>query len=273
MIVQALAENTSGQAEIGAEHGLSLYVETPGHRLLFDTGASSLFYQNARIMGVNLNAADTLVVSHGHYDHGGGLWTFLHENGMAKVYIHENAFRDHYSRRSSGIAFIGLDKNLLPNDRFVFTKGIYPIDAELTIFPSVAADSTMDPSDENLLMREGDTFVPDDFRHEQNLLIRAEGKWLLLCGCAHAGILSILNRCREVAGRYPDAVVGGFHLTHAGSGTRASPERVRQIGQALARTCTKFWTCHCTGEQPFLELRSALGDTIQYLSAGDAIQI
>ena len=72
MIIKVLSENTAASDEFGCEHGLSLYVETGKHRLLFDTGASDLFAKNAARLGVELSAVDTAVLSHGHYDHGGG---------------------------------------------------------------------------------------------------------------------------------------------------------------------------------------------------------
>lgn len=71
MIIKTLAENTSNDAQFETEHGLSLYIETSKHKLLFDLGASDLFAKNAVKMGVDLSAVDTVIISHGHADHGG----------------------------------------------------------------------------------------------------------------------------------------------------------------------------------------------------------
>ena len=95
MIVKVLSENTSSSEKLGSEHGLSLYIETETHKILFDTGASGLFAENAEKMGVDLTRIDLAVISHGHYDHGGGLKTFLGINNRAKIYLHQMALEPH----------------------------------------------------------------------------------------------------------------------------------------------------------------------------------
>ena len=102
MIVKVLAENTTSSEALGSEHGLSLYIETETHKILFDTGASGLFAENAEKMGVDLTRVDLAVISHGHYDHGGGLKTFLGINNRAKIYLHHMAFEPHYANRPGG---------------------------------------------------------------------------------------------------------------------------------------------------------------------------
>ena len=138
MMLKVLSENTTASKEFGYEHGLSLYVETEKHRLLFDTGASGLFAENADKLGVDLSAVDIALLSHGHYDHGGGLKTFLEKNERAKVYVQERAFEPYYADRPGGHkAYIGLDPALLPNERFVFCGPRENIDGELELFSEV----------------------------------------------------------------------------------------------------------------------------------------
>ncbi|MDD2234946.1 MAG: MBL fold metallo-hydrolase [Desulfitobacteriaceae bacterium] len=88
MLIKTLVENISISKDFGNEHGLSLYIETKKHKILFDVGASELFLQNAKKLDVNITDVDILVISHGHYDHGGGLKVFLQENSAATVYLH-----------------------------------------------------------------------------------------------------------------------------------------------------------------------------------------
>ena len=102
MIIKTLVENTSKTGELKSEHGLSLYIETKKHKLLFDTGSSELYSVNAAKMGVDLAKVDIAVISHGHYDHGGGLETFLKINKKAKIYMHRNSLGKYYSNSSSG---------------------------------------------------------------------------------------------------------------------------------------------------------------------------
>ena len=97
MILKVLTENTAVSDEFLYEHGLSFYIETEKHRILFDMGQSDAFIKNAETMGVDLSLVDIAVLSHGHYDHGGGLDAFLDENSCGKVYINKNAFKDYYA--------------------------------------------------------------------------------------------------------------------------------------------------------------------------------
>jgi 7,8-dihydropterin-6-yl-methyl-4-(beta-D-ribofuranosyl)aminobenzene 5'-phosphate synthase len=126
MIVKVLAENTTSSEALGSEHGLSLYIETETHKILFDTGASGLFAENAEKMGVDLTRVDLAVISHGHYDHGGGLKTFLGINNWAKLYLHQKAFEPHYANRLGGVkAYIGLDESLLQCRKRLLTQLCY----------------------------------------------------------------------------------------------------------------------------------------------------
>lgn len=103
MIIKTLAENTSASENLKSEHGFSLYIETKNQKLLFDTGATALFAENADKMQVDLTEVDLVVISHGHYDRGGGLKTFLGINSKAKNYVTRNAFGNYYSSRSNGV--------------------------------------------------------------------------------------------------------------------------------------------------------------------------
>ena len=141
MIVKVLSENTASSEKFGCEHGLSLYIETDTNKILFDTGASGLFAENAKKLGVDLTKVNLSVLSHGHYDHGGGLKTFLSINSIAKIYVQKRAFEKHYANRPGGIKeYIGLDESLLPNERFVFCGERFTIDEELELFSGVKAE-------------------------------------------------------------------------------------------------------------------------------------
>ncbi|MDF2568393.1 MAG: metallo-beta-lactamase family protein [Oscillospiraceae bacterium] len=212
MIIRALAENTSISEKYGSEHGLSLYIETNKHKLLFDTGRSGLFIENAEKMGIDLSVVDTAFISHGHYDHGGGLSSFLKINQKSAVYIHERAFGEYYSKRPAGPTYIGLDKDLQDNERIVFTKDYLQIDDELSLFSGIQNKELPSHSNKALLMKKKDDFIEDTFVHEQNLIISENGKTVLIAGCAHNGIVNIAERFFEITGQYADVVIGGFHL-------------------------------------------------------------
>lgn len=195
MIVKVLSENTTSSERLGSEHGLSLYIETGIHKILFDTGASGLFVENAEKMGVDLTRVDLAVISHGHYDHGGGLKTFLGINKRAKMYLHQKAFEPHYANRPGGVkAYSGLDESLMPNERFVFCGDRFVIDHELELFSGVYLKKAYSFRQYRSVMKDGDAFVQDDFAHEQNLIMSENGKTLLIAGCAHTGIVNIIHQ-------------------------------------------------------------------------------
>ena len=274
MRITSLIENTSNNKDWKAEHGLSLYLETEQRKILFDTGASAAFAENAVKMGVDLAEVDLMILSHGHYDHGGGLKIFLEQNRNARVYMHRDAFGEYYSNKPDGEKkYIGLDRNLLPNSRFCFTEENMPLNDELLLFSGVNGEQFRPSGNEALLVKTKDGYRQDDFVHEQNLLLRENGKMILVAGCAHMGIVNILERCKLLEGRFPDVVIGGFHLYNRSFDTNEDPKIVAAVGKYLLGTGARYYTGHCTGTIPFKQLKTILGERIDYLSTGSQLAI
>lgn len=291
------------------EHGVSLYIETGnGLKVLFDTGQSDLFARNAARLGIDLREVDLAVISHGHYDHGGGLNEFLRINTKAPVYIRESALGEHYSIRPSGIADIGLKINDL--SRLIFTKDIETLPGGITLFttptrpaspgsPAIPAPAdspypqvhfrnqddghltTQAPADSpcpqvqfsnhdyehqstaakgcNPFPEPDGTFRehcpfpepfgnrlllgadrrPDDFRHEQSMIIRDGSSTVLFGGCAHRGIVNILAQAQALTSGTITHVLSGFHLSktvaqiniNAGQSSDAAGQFSRTIEQ------------------------------------------
>jgi 7,8-dihydropterin-6-yl-methyl-4-(beta-D-ribofuranosyl)aminobenzene 5'-phosphate synthase len=271
MKLVTLMENTACSPELHAAHGLSLYLETPRHRILFDMGPDASFLDNARALGVDVAAVDVAVLSHGHSDHGGGLRAFLACNSRAKVYLHAGAFGAYYALvPGREPRYIGLDGTLREfASRFTVTDGALRLDEELTLFDGVEdVFAGMDASAKLRERQEDGTFRADPFRHEQDLLITAEGKSVVVAGCAHRGIVNIRRRAAELLGREPDVMVGGFHLFELEPGAPASEELLGRTGRALAQGQTVYYTGHCTGEYAFEELKTALGGRLRRITAG-----
>lgn len=274
MIIKVLIENTTHSDSIGSEHGLSLYIETAAHKILFDTGASSLFAENAVKMGVDLTKVDLVAISHGHYDHGGGLKSFLQINNTAKIYLHQKAFKPYYANGLDGTkVYIGLDQALLPNERFIFCGDHHVIDEALELFSGVSARRYAPSCNGDLLMKEGAVYVQDDLTHEQNLIVHENGTAVLIAGCAHNGIINIIDRFAEEKGCPPDYVIGGFHLYSHGTKQNESPKIVDEIGQILLETGAQYYTGHCTGSVSYKRLKAVMGERIDYLSAGDELEL
>lgn len=272
MIIKVLAANTAASETFAAEHGMSLYVETDHHRLLFDTGASDLFIKNAEKLHVDLAQVDAAMISHGHYDHGGGLHAFLAINDKAPVFAHAKAFAGYYALRSGGQKeYIGLDQTLSSNMRLHLCGDYLRIDDQLTLYADVAPKWFVPASNSNLLMQEGDSFVADDFLHEQYLVISQAGKTLLITGCAHRGIVNIVERAGERLGRRPDYVVGGFHLRHSVVRPGSDACVLTEIAHRLLETGAQYYTGHCTSVDAFHCLKAVMGNYIKYIAAGETI--
>lgn len=263
MKIHVLIENTSSRADLIAEHGLSLLVEACGKRILFDTGASAAFAANAEKMGVDLRTVDACVLSHGHYDHGGGLARFLQLNHRATVWVSPHAFDPHFNAAGKYI-------------------GMPPQDYDSTCIRAVEADSL--PLAPGLVLHRAQSMptpyaargqgmtaiingvrVADDFRHEQYLLVEEHGKRILISGCSHRGVLNIAAHFR------PDVLVGGFHFMKCNAA--ADAPRLRAVAELLLNLPTRYHTGHCTGDTAYSILKPLMGDRLQMFSTGDVPEL
>ena len=273
MLIKTLVENTSLSKDFVSEHGLSLYIQTKNHKILFDVGASELVSQNAKKLNVDIADIDFLVISHGHNDHGGGLRVFLQENSEAKVYIHRQAFENHYALRSSGkMELIGLDKNLKTEKQIIFTSDRFFIHEGIWLFSNITKKEALPKSNHGLYREQNGTIEKENFAHEQNLVIEEDGKIVLITGCAHNGVVNIVEHFHLLRGRMPNYVIGGFHLSSR-SGGDEDFETIDKIGQYLIKPKAKYYTCHCTGIEANKRLKSGMNDSIDFLSTGRTITI
>ncbi len=260
MIVKVLTENTSKKEYIFSEHGLSLYIETEKHKILFDMGQTDLFYKNAEAMGIDLTKVDIAFLSHGHYDHGGGLEKFLEVNSAAPVYLSRFAFGDYFNGTEK---FIGIDKKLQNHPQLVFVDDEEKIDDELSLFSlnEVIDKSKIEPF--GLNEKADGQFIPDTFRHEHYLLISERGKRIVISGCSHKGVVNIADSLR------PDVLIGGFHYSKIDPASGVLNERAEK----LLQTGATFFTCHCTGEEQYEYMKKIMHPRLNYISAGDVVKI
>ena len=201
MKITTLLENKTTCDALRCEHGLSLYIETEKHKILFDSGASDAFWENAKALGIDLAQVDIAFLSHAHNDHCGGLLTFLRGNRTAKVYLQKEAFGDYYVVTPTKCAFIGLDPKLHEYaDRFVMAEGVTKLDEELTLFSGIRTHELLSEANATLREKVGGDYPRDAFRHEQDLLVTEHGKTVLFAGCAHSGIINIITARKEFDG-------------------------------------------------------------------------
>lgn len=272
MKVTSLVENTS-RTELPVEHGLSLHIRLDdGRQILFDMGQRRLFADNAEKLDINLADVDMAVVSHGHYDHGGGLRSFLELNDKAKVYISQYAFEPHYSLHDDGMKYIGIDRELERNDRLIFCADEVRIANDIVLFSGVDGGSLRPTGNRLLFGPDKDT--NDNFRHEQSLVIREGKKTVLFAGCAHSGILNIMRKGMHVAGCPFTHVFAGMHLVKSGLTETSETKFIHALAEELsAHTDCHYFTMHCTGTAQYEILKKEMDKAISYMGCGDTIEI
>ena len=274
MKILNLIENTEGVPGCLFEHGLCFYVETEKHRLLMDLGPSASVLENAVRLGVDLKTVDTVILSHGHDDHGGGILPFAKLNPNAKIYLQESAFGEYYAVRDykPDPDYIGLAPEIRALPQVVPVRGSLKIDEELFLFSGLKGKRDLPVSNGNLRKKEGGRLVPDDFVHEQCLVITERNRHVLFSGCAHNGILNILDRFEELFGGAPDVVISGFHMMKKSAYTEKEQNVICSTAEKLKEYPTMFYTCHCTGLPAYDMMKEIMGGKIAYVHCGESVK-
>lgn len=276
MKITVLMENTAAEGcGLTPEHGLSLYIEHRGRKLLLDAGSSGKFADNAQALGIDLSAVEAAALSHGHYDHADGLRRFFRLNSRAKVYVRPGADGPHFSMGKDGPYFIGIHRDICTQfrDRFEAVEGLYELTEGAWLVPDLVRE-TSGRSDGLLYKRGEDDFIPDDFRHEQSLVLEGEKGLVVLNSCSHGGIVNIVRGVPDqLPGKKVYAVVGGLHMAAKGQGAlNCTPEYVCQVADALKELgVEEIHTGHCTGETALGLLRERFGPGCHALATGQVL--
>ena len=284
MKVTALVENTrlEDRQDLSPEWGLSLHIRHDGAQILFDTGATETFGHNAERLGVDIREVDVVVVSHHHYDHGGGLAHFLETNSKAKVYLRRNQAGDPHIRAFFGIVnrYVGLDRSVLRKnaDRFEFVDAFTQIRPDVFLLTEIGNRYPLPKGNRHLFVEDGGTRELDRFEHELILVVRDKEGLVVVTGCAHRGILNMVDAVSSQFQGLPiKAVFGGFHLigglpmlnTMAGS-----RREVEGIGEEMLKyPIKKVYTGHCTGPKAYRVLKDVMGDKLEYLPTGAGVEV
>jgi 7,8-dihydropterin-6-yl-methyl-4-(beta-D-ribofuranosyl)aminobenzene 5'-phosphate synthase len=264
-----LVDNQAGPGLV-AEHGFSLWIEAGGKRILFDTGQGPALLPNVQRLGIPLEKTDVLVLSHGHYDHAGGIDAVFRNAPKMRIILHPNAvvpryriFPDKPAKPIGMPASAATVLNRLPDNKIQwsmqtscftpFFRVTGPIPRE-TPFEQGEKDLALDPT--------GNTI--DLIEDDQALLIASPSGLIVCVGCSHAGLVNTLNFARAVSGIYKiRAVIGGFHLLHA------DDQRIQSTLAELETLDPQLLVpCHCTGERPMQMLQTAFGDRVQVGRSG-----
>lgn len=272
-----LVENEVGESGCQAAHGLSFYIESQNHHLLFDTSPSDLLLKNAEKLGIDLTCIDTVILSHGHYDHSGGIMDFVKINPHAKIYMQDSAGGEQFAFDGPdiGYRYIGIDKKILSLPQLVMLHGDFKIDDELQLFTVDKRVFPLPSSSQRLKIFSQGQYIQDSFQHEHNLLLTCQGKRYLFSGCSHNGILNVLHSLEEKFGSQslPHLVLGGFHLMKKSGYTDSDIQDIKDIAKKLTGYQAHFGTCHCTGLEAFQIMKEIMKDQLTYVHSGDTVEL
>ena len=280
MKITVLMENTALEGcGLSPEHGLSLYLEHRGKRLLLDAGSSGKFADNARVLGVDLSAVELAALSHGHYDHADGLRRFFQINKTAPVYVRPGAAGPYFAKDPDAYRFIGVGRDIWEDsrERFVEVEGVYPLSEGAWLVPETVHDPAFAGQAADLLVKRGeDDFIPDDYRHEQSLVLEGEKGLAVFNSCSHGGIVNIVRGVLEqFPGKRVFAAVGGLHMFgRQNGGMNCTPEYVCKVADALKELgVEEIYTGHCTGEMALGLLKERFGPGCHALSTGQTLSL
>ena len=261
-----------GSVILKGEWGLSHYIEYGDKTVLLDTGLSGLFAENARLLGIDLEKVDYAVLSHAHDDHANGFDTFFEINSHAPLYVAEGCHDNCFDLKDEGFEYAGIPLGILERhaDRIIRASIDMMIDEGIRLLGhSTPGLEKLGLEEKMFLKQSDDTYVPDDFSHEQSLIFEQDDGVVVFNSCSHAGADNIIN---EVMRAYPDrrikAMIGGFHLFNK------TDEYVRAFAARVAATGVEsVYTGHCTGDRALAILREELGDMVHTFRTGLIFEI
>jgi len=260
-----LIDNVAAEPLV-SEWGLSILITADDRSILLDTGASHLFAQNAERLGIDLNSVDTGVLSHAHYDHADGMDTFFSLNQEAPFLVREGTRENCFGIKDGALHYIGIQSGILKQHeaRIQYVSGVYKIADGLWLVPHRKSDYTAIAMRNDLYTVCGQDRRPDDFAHEQSLVVETEKGLVVFNSCSHAGMTNILADISEMLGREDVyAYVGGLHLY------KMTDEELDSLCGEIQRTTVKhIFTGHCTGDHAFNYLQGRLGPGICQFSSG-----
>ncbi len=278
--ITIVVDNHAG-AGLVAEHGFSLWIETANRHILFDTGQGSACEKNAEALGIDLAETDILTLSHGHYDHTGGVPQCLRMARTADVYCHPGAVHPRHSVRDGKATSIQMPRTTMQAIDSVPSEHMHWVQHSLLLTDTIGLTGPI-PRATDFEDTGGPFFLdtkglrPDPMDDDQAVWIRTDSGLIVCVGCAHAGLVNTLNQVQRLnQGMRIRAIIGGFHLINA------SEQRLAQTVAALRLLAPdQVIPCHCTGDGAVAELKKTFADAcipgragMEYLFSKNGLEI
>src|SRR5699024_929232 len=274
-IVTLIENQISDREDLYNEHGLSIYIEVDGKNVLFDTGQSGNFIDNAKKLNIDLKELDCVIISHGHYDHSGGFERLIKEvNPNIKLYIGEGFFDKKYNLNQDGdYEFMGNSFNeefLKENNIEVeyINKDRVKITDNLSIFTNFIRNKEFENTNQNMYLKKNDEYEKDKFLDEISIGVETSKGLSIVVGCAHVGIVNILDTIIQRTYKDICTLIGGTHLV------KEDDEKINKIIEYIKdQDIETIAACHCTGKQGETMFSQQLEEGFITNNTGDSIKI
>ena len=263
--ITVVVDNISNKG-ISGEWGLSILAEFNGKKILLDAGGSNLFLKNMKSLGIDVEDIDYATLSHAHSDHAGGLPGFLDNNKKAKLYLRESTAEDCYMKILFLHCYVGIPRNLLKDysSRIEMVSGDYELMEGVYLIPHKTKNLAKLGKRDKMFRRNSNGWTPDNFSHEQSLVLDTDKGLVILNSCSHGGAANII---KEVKKTFPDkkvyGLIGGFHLYNK------SKAEIRSLAAQIKKTGIEYvCTGHCTKDRAYRILKGELGDKMHQMHVG-----
>lgn len=273
LAITVLVNDKSSYPQLAVEHGLSIWIEADDHRIIFDTGKSSLLIKNAGLLGIDLSVAEFMILSHGHYDHTGGVDKVLELNPEIKVFCHPALFIPRYSRQPDGrMKPIGINSSASVSLDRVYDK-ISWVNEPLQIIDGIYVTGPIPRKNDfedtgGHFFFDKDGICTDPVMDDLSIWFETSKGLVMVTGCCHSGLVNTIQYVTSIAQMSITTLIGGFHLLNA------SGERIEKTIKYLKKQSIKsIMPLHCTGENSVAMLRRAIGDIVKEGSTGTQMKL
>jgi 7,8-dihydropterin-6-yl-methyl-4-(beta-D-ribofuranosyl)aminobenzene 5'-phosphate synthase len=270
-----IVENSTSVPGVVAEWGISVFVEAGDRSFLLDTGTSGVAVSNADRLSIDLKKTEAIILSHGHYDHTGGLQAVLERIGRSHVPIvaHPEVLGRKYSYKNNTYRYIGIpscqDALKSLGARFELSSAPVWLTEDIAASGEEPLTTDFEGVADNMRIKEGEEFVQDPMADDQSLYIRTDLGLIIILGCGHRGMINIIRHARKLmdtARVY--MVIGGTHL---GPASQAQVDKTIRALQEM--DVAWLGVSHCTGLPVAARLANEFAGRFFFNSAGTVIHV